>query len=90
MSLFAHITMGATMQHTEIEPVGEDRGEELLAIINMIGYAMGIARGLGVDGAASDLEAARLKLVAELQQGLTQTISGDDIVHLANFQSGHC
>ena len=90
MAIFAHITMGATMQDTEIEPVGEDRGEELLAIINMIGYAMGIARGLGVDGAASDLEAARLKLITELQQELVGTISGDDIVHLSHFRSGHC
>jgi hypothetical protein len=90
MSLSIHITLGATMQDTEIEPVGEDRGEELLAIINMIGYAMGITRELGIDAAASDLAAARLKLITELQQDLVGTISGDDIVHLANFRSGHC
>ena len=78
------------MQDTEFEPVGEDRSEELLAIINMIGYAMGIARGLGVDGAAADLESARLKLVTQLQQEFIGAVSGDDIVHLANFRSGHC
>ena len=90
MSLFARITMGATMRDTENEPMGEDRGEELLAIINMIGYAMGIVRGLRVEGAASDLEAARQKLITEMQQQLVGTISGDDVVHLAHFRSGHC
>ena len=78
------------MLNTEFEAIAEDRGEEFLAIINMIGYAMGIARDLGVNGAVSDLQAARLKLAAELQQELAGNLSGVDIVQLSSVQSGHC
>lgn len=78
------------MLNTEFEAMAEDRGEEFLAIINMLGYAMGIARDLGVSGAVSDLQAARLKLATELQHELAGNLSGADIVQLSGVQGGHC
>lgn len=67
-----------------------ERMEEFFAVINMIGYAKGIARDLGVPDAASDLEAAGLKLTEELQTEIYGEYSTEDIAKFANALNGTC
>ncbi|HAT85100.1 hypothetical protein [Cohaesibacter gelatinilyticus] len=79
--------MEATSPNTTFE---RERMEEFFAVINMIGYAKGIAKDLGVPDAASDLEAASLKLAEELQSEIYGEYSTDDITKFANAISGTC
>jgi hypothetical protein len=79
--------MNAEPNNTSFE---RERMEEFFAIINMIGYAKGIAKDLGVPEAASDLEAASLKLAEELQSEIYGEYSTDDIAKFANALSGTC
>ena len=74
--------------YTEISK--QERVDEFLAVINMIGYAMGIARELGVPEAASDLQSAGLKLALEVRDDISDDCTSSDIIHLATSQGGHC
>lgn len=73
-----------------VERLDDDRADELLAIINMIGYAIGVAGDIGVQEGLSDLKAARSKLVAELQQIGFPDLSPDELSRLARVPAGHC
>lgn len=68
----------------------EDRADELMAIINMVGYAIGVAGDLGVQGGVADLEAARMKLILELRQIGFGDLSVEEMSRLARAPAGHC
>ena len=68
----------------------EDRAEELLAIINLVGYVTGVTRDLGLDDAVGDLETARLKLVSELQKTRFQDLDLGQVACAARTPAGHC
>lgn len=70
--------------------IGDDRAEELLAIINLVDYATGVTRDLGLDVAVSDLETARQKLVLELQKTCFQDLEPDQVRRVAGTAAGHC
>ena len=74
----------------ETDTNSQERVDEFLAVINMIGYAMGVAESLGVPDAASDLQAAGLKLAVEIQREMSWEISSQDVVHMASSQQGTC
>lgn len=67
-----------------------DRREEYLALINMLGYAQGIARTLGASSAASHVDSARQTLVALLQSEFPSGLSDDGVKRLATATPGHC
>lgn len=73
-----------------VEILDDDRADELLTIINMIGYAIAVAGNIGVQEGLSDLKAARSKLVAELQQIGFPDLSPDELSRLARVPAGHC
>jgi hypothetical protein len=73
-----------------LETAAEDRADELLAIINMIGYAIGVASDLGVPDGVSDLETARMKLVLELRQISFTGLSPEEVSRLARASAGRC
>ncbi len=68
----------------------EDQADELLAIINMIGFTIGAARELGVDDGVDELEAARVKLVAQWREIGLSDLSLDDLSRLARTTAGRC
>lgn len=78
------------MRNTDYEATVDNRSEELLAIINMIGYAIGVSQDLGARAAASDLQAARLKLASELQQELAVALTDEEIAGLSGLRVGRC
>ncbi|MCM2474638.1 hypothetical protein HGO38_14245 [Rhizobium sp. CG5] len=78
------------MAHTISDLQTSERQQELLALINMMGYAVGIAETLGVTTAATHLNTARQTLVSELQGDLTNTLSMDGIKRLASARAGNC
>jgi hypothetical protein len=82
--------VGSCMRARNVQIPVEDRVDELLAIINMIGYAIGVAGDIGVKDGISDLESARMKLVLELQQISFGDLSLDEMSRLARAQPGHC
>lgn len=75
---------------TEFETGSQERVEEFLAVINMIAYARGVAENLGVPEAASDLQAAGLKLALEIQREMSWELTSQDIIQMANAQMGRC
>ena len=68
----------------------EDQADELLAIINMIGFTIGAARDLGVDHGVDELEAARVKLVAQWREIGLPDLSLDELSRLARTAAGRC
>lgn len=68
----------------------EDQADELLAIINMIGFTIGAARELGVDDGVHELEAARVKLVAQWREIGLSDLSLDHLSRLARTAAGRC
>lgn len=82
--------MGSCMLVKNVEMPVEDRADELLAIINMIGYAIGVASDIGVQDGVSDLQTARMKLVLELRQISFGDLSLDELSRLARAPAGHC
>jgi len=78
------------MNSKSVQMAVEDRSDELLAIINMIGYAIGAAHDLGVPDGIADLETARMKLVLELRQLSFGDLSFDEISRLAHAPTGRC
>ncbi|MBU0834101.1 MAG: hypothetical protein KKH33_17205 [Alphaproteobacteria bacterium] len=68
----------------------EDQADELLAIINMIGFTIGAARELGVEDGVDELEAARVKLVAQWREIGLPDLSRDDLRRLARTAAGRC
>lgn len=68
----------------------EDQADELLAIINMIGFTIGAARELGVENGVDELEAARVKLVAQWREIGLPDLSLDDLRRLARTAAGRC
>ena len=68
----------------------QDRVDEFLAVINMIGYARGVAETLGVPAAASDLQSAGLKLALEIQREMDWKLSSHDIKDMATTPLGRC
>jgi len=67
-----------------------ERHQEFLALINMIGYAFGIAESLGASIAASHMDAAREALITELMGEFAGVLSTDGIARLAAARAGHC
>ncbi|TLP43134.1 hypothetical protein FDK21_18125 [Cohaesibacter sp. CAU 1516] len=74
----------------ETRPTSQDRVDEFMAVINMIGYARGVAETLGVPGAASDLQAAGLKLALEIQREMSWNLTSKDIIDMAVTPHGRC
>lgn len=68
----------------------EDQADELLAIINMIGFTIGAARELGVEDGVDELEAARVKLVAQWREIGLPDLSLKDLRRLARTAAGRC
>lgn len=68
----------------------QDRVDEFMAVINMIGYARGVAETLGVPEAASDLQSAGLKLALEIQREMSWNLTSKDIVDMAVTPHGRC
>lgn len=68
----------------------EDQADELLAIINMIGFTIGAARELGVEDGVDELEAARVKLVAQWREIGLPDLSLNDLRRLARTAAGRC
>lgn len=68
----------------------EDQADELLAIINMIGFTIGAARELGVEDGVDELEAARVKLVAQWREIGLPDLSLNDLRRLARTATGRC
>ncbi|MGF9694329.1 MULTISPECIES: hypothetical protein [unclassified Rhizobium] len=78
------------MNRSEIDLECNERREEYFALINMIGYAMGIAESLGASSAASHIEAARQALVSDVQSELSGILSKDGVIQLSTLRAGHC
>ena len=70
--------------------INEDRAEELLAIINLVDYATGVTRDLGLEVAVVDLELAREKLVSELQKMCFQDLDLAQVARVATMPAGNC
>ena len=70
--------------------INEDRAEELLAIINLVDYATGVTRDLGLEVAVVDLELAREKLVSELQKMCFQDLDLAQVARVAAMPAGNC
>jgi hypothetical protein len=78
------------MRAKSVEMPVEERANELLAIINMVGYAIGVAGDLGVQEGVADLETARMKLVLELRQISFGDLTLEEMSRLARAPAGHC
>ncbi|MGE6740301.1 hypothetical protein ACQKGC_08525 [Allorhizobium pseudoryzae] len=78
------------MKRRELDVHTQDRRDEYLALINMLGYAQGIARTLGAASAATHVDSARQTLVAALQTEFPSNISDDGVKRLAAATLGHC
>jgi hypothetical protein len=78
------------MKRRELDVQTQDRREEYLALINMLGYAQGIARSLGATSAAGHVDSARQTLVAALQTEFPSNLSDDGVKRLAAATVGHC
>lgn len=78
------------MINTESMTKSQDRVDEFMAVINMIGYARGVAETLGVPAAASDLQSAGLKLALEIQREMSWNLTSKDIVDMAVTPHGRC
>jgi hypothetical protein len=78
------------MRAKSVEMPVEERANELLAIINMVGYAIGVAGDLGVQEGVADLETARMKLVLELRQISFGDLTVEEMSRLARAPAGHC
>lgn len=78
------------MINTESMTKSQDRVDEFMAVINMIGYARGVAETLGVPEAASDLQSAGLKLALEIQREMSWNLTSKDIVDMAVTPHGRC
>lgn len=78
------------MRMKRAELPAADRADELMAIINMVGYAIGVAGDLGVQDGVADLEAARMKLILELRQIGFGDLSVEEMSRLARAPAGHC
>ena len=77
------------IKHNEMT-TSQDRVDEFMAVINMIGYARGVAETLGVPDAASDLQSAGLKLALEIQREMSWNLTSKDIVDMAAAPHGRC
>lgn len=75
---------------TELNLDMNERRDEFFALINIIGYAAGIAHSLGTSSAVAHLDAARQALVAELQSEFPSILSKDSITQAASARAGHC
>ena len=75
---------------TETKIHSQDRVDEFMAVINMIGYARGVAETLGVPEAASDLQSAGLKLALEIQREMSWNLTSKDIIDMASTPHGRC
>lgn len=78
------------MAKTIIDLQTSERQQELLALINMIGYAVGIAESQGINAAAAHLNAARQILASELQDEFSSGLSMENIKRLASARPGNC
>lgn len=78
------------MANSTIDLQTIERQQELLALINMTGYAVGIAETLGIAAAAMHLDTARQTLVSELQGELSHELSAENIKRLASARTGSC
>ena len=67
-----------------------ERDQELLALINMTGYLMGVAGAVGASSALEHLNAARDALAAELECQDGNTLSKDKLLHWASARAGSC
>lgn len=67
----------------------DERQQEFLALINMIGYTIGIAESLH-STAAAHLDAARDVLMNELQGEFARTLSKEALAGLATTRAGMC
>nr|WP_321446154.1 hypothetical protein [uncultured Cohaesibacter sp.] len=77
------------IKHNEMT-TSQDRVDEFMAVINMIGYARGVAETLGVPDAATDLQSAGLKLALEIQREMSWNLTSKDIVDMAATPHGRC
>ncbi len=77
------------IKHNEMT-TSQDRVDEFMAVINMIGYARGVAETLGVPDAASDLQSAGLKLALEIQREMSWNLTSNDIIDMAVTPHGRC
>lgn len=75
---------------TELDIQMNERRDEFFALINIIGYAAGIAHSLGASSAVSHLDAARQALVSDLQSEFPSILSKDGIAQAASARAGHC
>jgi hypothetical protein len=78
------------MTRTDLDMQMNERRDEFFALINIIGYAAGIAHSLGASSAVSNLDAARQALVADLQAEFPSVLCKDGIAQAASARAGHC
>jgi len=81
---------GLAMQQVDEILECAERQQEVLALLNMLGYAQNIAKDVGIEPAANYINEAVMVLLKELQSELPQSISGDQIVKLSRTRSGTC
>ncbi|MCO5732374.1 hypothetical protein [Rhizobium sp. SSA_523] len=81
---------GNEMTLADLDVEMHDRREEYYALINMLGYAQGIAQTLGAKVAADHADAARQILVAALQEEFPSPLTKDGVMRLAATSAGHC
>ncbi|QLF71955.1 hypothetical protein FE840_020370 (plasmid) [Peteryoungia desertarenae] len=67
-----------------------ERDQELLALINMTGYLMGVAGAVGASSALEHLNAARDALAAELESQNGNTLDKANLLHWASARTGSC
>lgn len=74
--------------YTAMRP--DEKREEILALLNMMGFAFASAESVGATTAAHHIEAARSALLTELTDGLSGLVTRDGIARLARTRPGHC
>ena len=78
------------MRQSEAELAAFDRHQEFLALLNMCGYARGIAEQLGATAATSHIDAAREALLADFSEEFGGEFTMDKLPRLAPNRAGHC
>lgn len=68
----------------------DEKRDEILALLNMMGFAFASAESVGAAKAASHIEAARNALLTELTDGMSGIVSRDGLARLAGTRAGHC
>ncbi|MGF0540050.1 hypothetical protein ACQQ2Q_18820 [Agrobacterium sp. ES01] len=77
------------MVATKTTPSAE-RQQDLLALMNMLGYAQNAAKDMGASVAASLINDAVIALLPCLQKELPDSLAAGSVAQLSQTRSGHC